>query len=181
MANLILNGSTSGSVTLSSPAVSGTTTLTLPTTTGKVQVGGPAFSAYSSSNQTSISSTTFTKVTFGTEEFDTNNNFASSTFTPTVAGYYQVNAAAQINSLLTTVYGKLYIYKNGAAYKEGALIQGQAQLFGAPTVSGLVYCNGSTDYVEIYFIGYIAAGTLSLNSAGETVRIWFDGSMVRSA
>jgi hypothetical protein len=32
MANLILNGSTSGSVTLSSPAVSGTTTLTLPTT-----------------------------------------------------------------------------------------------------------------------------------------------------
>jgi hypothetical protein len=36
MANLILNGSTSGSVTLSSPAVSGTTTLTLPTTTGTV-------------------------------------------------------------------------------------------------------------------------------------------------
>jgi hypothetical protein len=33
MANLILSGSTSGSVTLSSPAVSGTTTLTLPTTT----------------------------------------------------------------------------------------------------------------------------------------------------
>jgi hypothetical protein len=36
MANLILNGSTSGSVTLSSPAVSGTTTLTLPTTSGTV-------------------------------------------------------------------------------------------------------------------------------------------------
>jgi hypothetical protein len=36
MANLILNGSTSGSVTLSSPAVSGTTTLTLPTTTGTI-------------------------------------------------------------------------------------------------------------------------------------------------
>jgi hypothetical protein len=34
MANLILSGSTSGSVTLSSPAVSGTTTLTLPTTSG---------------------------------------------------------------------------------------------------------------------------------------------------
>jgi hypothetical protein len=36
MANLILNGSTSGSVTLSSPAVSGTTTLTLPTTSGTI-------------------------------------------------------------------------------------------------------------------------------------------------
>jgi hypothetical protein len=39
MANLILNGSTSGSVTLSSPAVSGTTTLTLPTTSGTVVIG----------------------------------------------------------------------------------------------------------------------------------------------
>ena len=38
MANLILNGSTSGSVTLSSPAVSGTTTLTLPTTTGTLGI-----------------------------------------------------------------------------------------------------------------------------------------------
>jgi hypothetical protein len=36
MANLILNGSTSGSVTLSSPAVSGTNTLTLPASTGTV-------------------------------------------------------------------------------------------------------------------------------------------------
>jgi hypothetical protein len=36
MASLILSGSTSGSVTLSSPAVSGTTTLTLPATTGTV-------------------------------------------------------------------------------------------------------------------------------------------------
>jgi hypothetical protein len=42
MANLILNGSTSGSVTLSSPAVSGTTTLTLPTTSGTVIVNSGA-------------------------------------------------------------------------------------------------------------------------------------------
>jgi hypothetical protein len=36
MAKLILNGSTSGSVTLESPAVSNTTTLTLPTTSGTI-------------------------------------------------------------------------------------------------------------------------------------------------
>ncbi len=40
MASLVLNGSTSGSVTLSSPAVSGTTTLTLPTTSGTVLTNG---------------------------------------------------------------------------------------------------------------------------------------------
>jgi hypothetical protein len=40
MASLVLNGNTSGSVTISSPAVSGTTTLTLPTTTGTVLTNG---------------------------------------------------------------------------------------------------------------------------------------------
>jgi hypothetical protein len=38
MAKLILSGSTSGSISLESPAVSGTTTLTLPATTGNVIV-----------------------------------------------------------------------------------------------------------------------------------------------
>lgn len=36
MSKLVLNGDTSGSVTLDAPAVSGTTTLTLPTTTGTI-------------------------------------------------------------------------------------------------------------------------------------------------
>jgi hypothetical protein len=55
MANLILNGSTSGSVTLSSPAVSGTTTLTLPATTGNVIV--------STAVSTSILGTVTNKIT----------------------------------------------------------------------------------------------------------------------
>jgi hypothetical protein len=45
MANLILNGSTSGSVTLSSPAVSGTTTLTLPTTSGTIITSASSLTA----------------------------------------------------------------------------------------------------------------------------------------
>jgi hypothetical protein len=40
LAKLILNGSTSGSISLESPAVSGTTTLTLPTTSGTVLTNG---------------------------------------------------------------------------------------------------------------------------------------------
>ena len=40
MASLVLNGNTSGSVTISSPAVSGTTTLTLPSTSGTVITTG---------------------------------------------------------------------------------------------------------------------------------------------
>jgi hypothetical protein len=73
MANLILNGSTSGSVTLSSPAVSGTTTLTLPTTSGTVLTNGtntnfPVGSVLQvvntiKTNSFSTTSTTFTDVT----------------------------------------------------------------------------------------------------------------------
>ena len=55
----------------------------------------PAFSVYLSSNQTGVTNSTSTKIQFNTKVFDTNSNFDSSTnyrFTPTVAGYYQLNA-----------------------------------------------------------------------------------------
>ena len=90
MSSVIIAGNTSGTITLDAPNVAGTTTLTLPTTSGTVltnattQAGmppnivgnGPTFSAYPSSTQ-SITSGTWTKVLFQTEEWDTNNNFAS--------------------------------------------------------------------------------------------------------
>jgi hypothetical protein len=71
----------------------------------------PAFSAYAATNQ-SYSANVNTKVNFGTEEYDTNNNFASSRFTPTVAGYYQINAGFQVAGTPQDI--QLYIYKNGA-------------------------------------------------------------------
>jgi hypothetical protein len=59
MANLILSGSTSGSVTLSSPAVSGTTTLTLPTTSATIatDVNGSLYPLTSSTAQATTSGT----------------------------------------------------------------------------------------------------------------------------
>lgn len=75
MANLILNGSTSGSITLAAPAVANTTTLTLPTTSGTVLTNGtntnfPAGSVlqvvqatYSTSTTTSSSSYSDTGLT----------------------------------------------------------------------------------------------------------------------
>jgi len=113
--SIVLLGSTSGSCTLQEQAVAGTTVLTLPTTSGTVLTSaspqssfpsniagtGPAFSAYQSSGQTISSTSTWTKINFQTEEFDTNNNFDSTTnyrFTPQIAGYYQVNATITANT-----------------------------------------------------------------------------------
>ena len=53
--------------------------------TGVPNVG---FAVKKNSDVQTLSSGTLTKVTFDTELFDTNNNFASSRFTPTIAGQY---------------------------------------------------------------------------------------------
>ena len=148
--------------------------VTIPSVTGTAMVSGnmPAFSAYLSSNQ-SVSNFTNTKVTFDTEEFDTNNNFASNRFTPTVAGYYQINAGIVFASTVT--YAQIFIYKNGASYKY-AYSQSAASNY-SQNISSIVYCNGSTDYIEIY--GYITAGTPRFNAGSDNT--WVNGSLVRAA
>jgi hypothetical protein len=174
MANLILNGSTSGSVTLSSPAVSGTTTLTLPVQTGTVMVNGPAFSVYKSSGNQSITSGSFTKVTYDVENFDTNNNFTSSRFTPTVAGYYQINAGLSVETSSSVSRVLIDIYKNGSEYTRGTdMLAGNAVFVG-----DIVYCNGSTDYIEIYVY---ATGSGLVVRAQPYNLCYFSGAMIRSA
>jgi len=64
-----------------------------------IQNGGPAFRA-SINSDLGVSVSTWTKVPFDTEEFDTNSNYDNATnyrFTPTVAGYYQANDSVRVN------------------------------------------------------------------------------------
>lgn len=178
MSAVVINGDTSGSITLQAPAVAGTNTLTLPALTGTVLTStspqssfpsniagnGPAFSAYIGTSQ-AVSANTNTKITFNTKDFDTNNCFDAITnyrFTPTVAGYY----------LITITFGTAYataiafttLYKNGAGVFTGA----RADLSGAGcyanTSSTLIYFNGTTDYLEAY--GYTSGTSFSGGSSG---------------
>jgi hypothetical protein len=137
---------------------------------------GPAFSAYASSG-TSTPNNTYTKISFQTEEFDTNNNFASSAFTPTVAGYYQINAAIGPPTFASGYHFPI-IYKNGSAYKYGQLAYVASSINGQVVISSLVYCNGSTDYIEIYW--YQSSGGTVTSGIGMP-STWFNGAMVRSA
>ena len=132
---------------------------------------GPAFSASrnGAGNQT-VSATTYTKVLFPTEAFDTNSNFASSTFTPTVEGYYQINAKVGFNS---TGESLIQLYKNGAVHRTGNDLVGT--VYGL-VLSALVYANGTTDYFEVY--GYPGAGTIFDGGPGVT---YFEGFLARSA
>ena len=133
---------------------------------------GPAFSAYLSASSGSIASTTLTKLLFNTELWDTNSNFASSRFTPTVAGYYQINSTYQISPVAS---GFMAIYKNGGLFKRGFWSSSTMQQF---NVSGIVFCNGSTDFIEVYI--YQTSGS-SVQPQGGADLSWFDGVLVRAA
>lgn len=133
---------------------------------------GPTFSAHANGSMGVIANVTFTKALFDAELWDTNANFASSRFTPTVAGYYQINAAYQTSSLAPMF---VSIYKNGSEFKRGQWVSSGNNTTGVD-VSGLVSCNGSTDYLEIYI--YQASGG-AISGAAGSVYGWFDGHFAR--
>jgi hypothetical protein len=179
MASVVLNGSVSGSCTIAAPSAAGTTTLTLPAQTGTVMVNGPAFRAIASASQ-SFTNGTWAKVTLGTEAWDTNNNFDSTTnyrFTPTVAGYYQVNGGYSFQGTASAGYTLIAsIYKNGSEVIRGAEMYSLTGTFNQSVVSGVLYMNGSTDYIELYVI--VVGGSAS---TGDTTLCFMDATLVRSA
>jgi hypothetical protein len=173
--SLVLQSTGGGSVTINEPTTASNFTVTLPAADGVTMVSGnmPAFSAYHNTTQ-SITTSTATKVLFNTEIFDTNNNFASSTFTPTVAGYYQINTGIRIGGT-TVTRAFCAIYKNGAEANRGVDILAATSVV---TASSLIYLNGSTDYIEVY--AFVTATTPSFQGATEPF-VYVNGSLVRAA
>jgi hypothetical protein len=133
---------------------------------------GPAFRAFAST-VTSLSNNVIAKVNLLSEDFDTNSNFDSSRFTPTVAGYYQINCT--VYSSAAPQYLQVVIYKNGSAHS-GA-VHTNVQTF-ASNVSDLVYCNGTTDYIEMYAIQQ-SGGTVSVTTGTDIT--YMSGFLARSA
>jgi hypothetical protein len=113
---------------------------------GKQTASGPAFRAYQSVAQ-SIPNATNTKVLLQTETFDTNSCFASSAFTPSVAGLYQFNGAVGFASSPSNLQAMLV--KNGVIVSKGAQTAANDLLYIAE-VGDLIYMNGTTDYVELW-------------------------------
>ena len=183
MANLKLKNPSGGSLNLVSADGASDLTVTFPARTGTAMVSGnmPAFSAYPSAGSTNISSSTWTKVTLDTELYDTNSNFASSTFTPTIAGYYQINFGTNTGASNSNAYWSFAaIYKNGSVYAQNTPVfpAGNIQAYGNQ-ISQVIYMNGSSDYLEFYVNVYVASGTPSYG--GATTGTLVSGSLVRAA
>ena len=146
---------------------------------GKKAVNGPAFRAYVATGQ-AITSGSQQKVTFGSETFDTDGCFASSTFTPNVEGYYQFNATVRIDGPASTSECMIILYKNGSEYARGTNESGteQGSNFYSMQVSDIAYANGSTDNFDIRI--QQTSGSNKNTTAGATIS-YFSGCMIRGA
>lgn len=119
--------------------------------------------AYSDTDQ-SISAATWTKVVFGTEDYDDDFEFATSTFTAKTAGTAVVSVSAKCTAGVASESTVLRVYKNGSTF---AVLDRQfnagtegIQLSGTADVKVAV-----GDTIEAYF--YSSAGNTI--ASGQTV------------
>lgn len=90
----------------------------------------------------------FAKVTFDTELFDTNNNFATGTYTAPVAGFYQFSWQISFDIGASDILAALY--KNGSNYQWGGeylmTTAGQA----SASTGSVIVQSAASDTWEIY-------------------------------
>ncbi len=132
-----------------------------------------SFSAHKNGSAQTISTGVTTKVTFGTELWDTGSFFASNRWTPP-AGTALLSAGLEILIVAGQTVAVMYLYKNGSAYQQ---VHTVAETSGpAYNVRGtwIAQCNG-TDYFEIFF-AHNDVGTVDLQ--GTSTFTYFSGSMI---
>lgn len=109
----------------------------------------PAFSVVKSGDQAIVTST-LTKLTWQTEEYDTNADFASDKFTPTVAGKYLLIATGRLADLKDQGFFEISIYKNGSVARQLFTYAAKTDAVLSVNLAAMVEANGSTDYFEVY-------------------------------
>ena len=182
------NSSGTGTFTISAPNSNTDRSLTLPdgageillsdgdgsSLTGVVPDNTPCFEAYRSVSNQVMNHNTVTKVNFDGETFDTTSDYDNSSnyrFTPSVAGYYQVNLSLKMLCTTNrTYYLATILVKNGSQIKDSVrsykMDSGQNEDNG---LSALVYMNGSTDYLEghHYHYDYTSNSTIEIDNSSQ--------------
>jgi hypothetical protein len=170
MASLVLNGSTSGSITISSPAVSGVNVLSLPANTGTVLTNGTNtnFPAGSVLQVVSVNNKQGTTTT--------GNSYIASTLaasiTPTssankilIFGHYYYRVSASTVSVTTTIYRNATDLTSGTIglsynYVDSAVVEMTAPF----TILDSPATTSSTTYT-LYFKRTDSAGTAYVGQA----------------
>jgi hypothetical protein len=134
--------------------------------TNKVSSGTPMFQANSCSQSIVIS--TYTKLIMSNTTYNMGFCYDNTTgrFTPTLAGWYVITG--KLNPVTLSPQIRLFIYKNGVLekYLNVAL---------SPIGTAMVYCNGTTDYLELWAF---SAGAFICD--GISTNNYFEGYYLRS-
>jgi len=114
-------------------------------------MGQPSFFAVADGNQGSIANNTWTKINLGSEIFDAGGTFASSRFTPGIAGFYIIHFGCYIANIDDGERVEVKLYKNGSEYTYGAHkhYSSLANADGMITSSTCVQMDDD-DYIELY-------------------------------
>lgn len=125
-------------------------------------------------NQTSIASTTPTKVTFGAEDWDTGSYFdtTNSRWTPP-AGKVRLSASVFASTITTSSEQILAIYKNGSVLRQVDTSNGATSFTGL-SITILDSANG-TDYYEVYVT--LTTGSTATINGGVTLT-YFQGEQI---
>lgn len=115
------------------------------------------FSAHTSATQNIPSSSWTQRTTTWTIDKDSGNYWSSNTYTPLIAGWYQVTYMDAISLNSSNYYSQLAIYKNGSAYAYSAQMNYPATSGGGTpgaivggVVNSIIQFNGTTDNVNFY-------------------------------
>lgn len=92
--------------------------------------------------------TSLTKVTFDSETYDTGSNFATSTFTAPVVGFYLFYTYVRISAAVGMTTGSLVLYKNGAAYRNLDIAQVSNEIVGLNGILAIPLA--ASDTIELY-------------------------------
>lgn len=151
-------------------------TISIPSgvTLSGVVTNTPAFEAYLSSGDVSLTNDTSTKLNINNEIYDTDNCYDNSTnyrFTPTTAGkyyvygsvYYQGSIADNVKNFSTQ------LKKNGSTIKVSYLSNSvEPMASGCIMIACVTNMNGSSDYLELFAFSEFATGTVSAKSRIDT-------------
>lgn len=131
---------------------------------------------FSAKKTADVSTANGAKVSFETEDFDTNSNYDNVTnnrYTAPVTGFYFFNWEIYVSSSVGLARGILY--KNGSSFKAGHGVPSSGDII---TGGSALMSLSATDYVEIFYSNGSGTKTiLGQTSAGYNVS-FFEGFLV---
>ena len=149
------------------------------TVTGAGGVMTPAFEAYKTDGNQTLSDSVTTKITFNNEVFDTDSAYASSTFTVPSgkAGKYffstGINTYDSEGSLKRHI---VYFYKNGSAVSTGNNDFGSNYMYQMFHFHSAIFDLSVGDYIEVYsFNDTNDGGSSVVTSSAPKLESWFLG------